>query len=244
VGPRNGPDLRPLSELRTEILASRRVHKGVVSEVGRSAEILCPKCNVEGRTLAFRDAAKKYKALRLRQQILGVTSIQSENIVNVAGAAGPQMRVKDRIFASSESLQVRFQFFANGFTYNRRLWGKLSWPCFVLCLCSLPSHPPLIISELQPRTKLHRLPVVDVFARSRIPERPQHSCSMSSSADIQMNGNAHTSHDHILRPRAVKPANQAVLRTLNEEGLLAADNVQNGNISGQTRCDISSLELH
>jgi len=67
---------------------------------------------------------------------------------------------------------------------------------------------------------------------------------MSSSADIQMNGNGHTSHDHILRPRAVKPANQAVLRTLNEEGLLAADNVQNGNISGQTRCDITSLELH
>jgi sterol O-acyltransferase len=67
---------------------------------------------------------------------------------------------------------------------------------------------------------------------------------MSSSADIQMNGNGHTNHDHILRPRAVKPANQAVLRTLNEEGLLAADNVQNGNISGQTRCDISSLELH
>jgi sterol O-acyltransferase len=49
---------------------------------------------------------------------------------------------------------------------------------------------------------------------------------MSSSADIQMNGNAHTSHDHILRPRAVKPANQAVLRTLNEEGLLAANKVR------------------
>ncbi len=58
-----------------------------------------------------------------------------------------------------------------------------------------------------------------------------------------MNGNGHTHHEHILRPRAVKPANPAVLRTLSEEGLLATDNVQNGNISGQTRCDLPAIEL-
>jgi hypothetical protein len=174
VGPRDGPDLRPLSELRKDIPTSRRVHKSVDSEV-RPLNPCVQNAVLKATHWAFRDAAKKCKALRLRQQLLGVTFIQSEDTVSVADAAGPQMRVKDRIFASSESLQVRFQFFANGFTYNRRLWGKLSSPCFVLCLCSLPSHPPLIISELQPRTKLHRLPVVDVFATSRIPERPQHS---------------------------------------------------------------------
>jgi hypothetical protein len=141
VGPRNGPDLRPLSELRIEILASCGIRVCVDSEVGRSAELLCPKCSVEGHTLAFRDAAKKYGASRLRQQLLGVTLIQSEDPVSVAGGSRPHMRVKDRIFASSESLQVRFQLYANGFTYNCRLWRKLSWPCFVLCLCSLSSHP-------------------------------------------------------------------------------------------------------
>jgi sterol O-acyltransferase len=67
---------------------------------------------------------------------------------------------------------------------------------------------------------------------------------MSSSADIHTNGNGYANHEHILRPRAVKPANPAVLRTLSEEGLLAAENVQNGSISGQTRCDIPPLELH
>jgi hypothetical protein len=90
VGPRNGPDLRPLSKLRIEILASCGIRECVDSEVGRSAELLCPKCSVEGHTLAFRDAAKKYGASRLRQQLLGVTLIQSEDTVSVAGAARPQ----------------------------------------------------------------------------------------------------------------------------------------------------------
>ncbi|PMD34484.1 sterol o-acyltransferas-like protein [Hyaloscypha variabilis F] len=57
---------------------------------------------------------------------------------------------------------------------------------------------------------------------------------MSSSADIHTNGNGNAQHEHILRPRAVKPTNPAVLRTMSEEGLLAAENVQNGSISGQT----------
>ncbi|RDW71083.1 hypothetical protein BP6252_07646 [Coleophoma cylindrospora] len=41
---------------------------------------------------------------------------------------------------------------------------------------------------------------------------------MSSSADVFTNGNGH--HDHILRPRAIKPSNPSVVRTLSEDGLL------------------------
>jgi hypothetical protein len=89
VGPRNGPDLRPLSELRIEILASCGIHECVDSEVGRSAELLCPKYSVEGHTVAFRDAAKKCGASRLRQQLLGVTLTQSEDPVSVAGGSRP-----------------------------------------------------------------------------------------------------------------------------------------------------------
>lgn len=63
---------------------------------------------------------------------------------------------------------------------------------------------------------------------------------MSTSAQVQANGTGNGRHDHILRPRAVKPANPSVLRTLNEEGLLAPDAIKdaslNGNVSGQTRC--------
>ncbi|KUJ21474.1 uncharacterized protein LY89DRAFT_610053 [Mollisia scopiformis] len=61
---------------------------------------------------------------------------------------------------------------------------------------------------------------------------------MSTSMQIQPNGNGHASHDHILRPRAVKPGNPGVLRTLSEEGLLAPDGAKDasvsGNASGQT----------
>jgi sterol O-acyltransferase len=65
---------------------------------------------------------------------------------------------------------------------------------------------------------------------------------MSSSADIHVNGNGNAHHEHILRPRAVKPANPAVLRTMSEEGLTAAESPQNGSISGQTRDALSSLD--
>ncbi|KAF8851999.1 hypothetical protein BDZ45DRAFT_630981 [Acephala macrosclerotiorum] len=61
---------------------------------------------------------------------------------------------------------------------------------------------------------------------------------MSISTQIQPNGNGHASHDHILRPRAVKPGNPSVLRTLSEERLLAPDGAKdastNGSVSGQT----------
>ncbi|PMD50037.1 sterol o-acyltransferas-like protein [Hyaloscypha bicolor E] len=57
---------------------------------------------------------------------------------------------------------------------------------------------------------------------------------MSSSADIHANGNGNVYHEHILRPRAVKPNNPAVLRTMTEEGLLAGESMQNGSVSGQT----------
>ncbi|KAH8777148.1 sterol o-acyltransferase-like protein [Hyaloscypha sp. PMI_1271] len=57
---------------------------------------------------------------------------------------------------------------------------------------------------------------------------------MSSSADIHTNGNGNARHEHILRPRAIKPNNPAVLRTMGEEGLLAVESMQNGSVSGQT----------
>jgi sterol O-acyltransferase len=63
--------------------------------------------------------------------------------------------------------------------------------------------------------------------------------STSAQVQVQLNGNGNIGHDHILRPRAVKPGNPGVLRTLSEEGLLAPDATKdaslNGNVSGQTR---------
>jgi sterol O-acyltransferase len=68
---------------------------------------------------------------------------------------------------------------------------------------------------------------------------------MSSSTDIHANGNGISNHDHILRPRAVKSGNPAVLRTLSEEGLLATSNGKdasaNEGTSGQTRYAINFL---
>jgi len=59
---------------------------------------------------------------------------------------------------------------------------------------------------------------------------------MSTSAEIRINGNGNAHHEHILRPRAIKPGNPAVLRTMSEEGLLSGkENAQNGTASGQTR---------
>ncbi|TVY88885.1 putative sterol O-acyltransferase [Lachnellula willkommii] len=61
----------------------------------------------------------------------------------------------------------------------------------------------------------------------------------TTSAEPQLNGNNDENHDHILRPRAVKPGNPAVLRTLGEDGLLAVNgnkeaSQSNGIMSGQT----------
>lgn len=57
--------------------------------------------------------------------------------------------------------------------------------------------------------------------------------------EARPNGNGAATHEHILRPRALKPGNPAVLRALSEEGLLAPEGVkdalQNGSASGQTR---------
>jgi sterol O-acyltransferase len=64
---------------------------------------------------------------------------------------------------------------------------------------------------------------------------------MSTSAEPQLNGYNKKNHpDNILRPRAVKPGNPAVLRTQGEDGLLAVNGNKeafqhNANISGQTR---------
>jgi sterol O-acyltransferase len=60
---------------------------------------------------------------------------------------------------------------------------------------------------------------------------------MSSSAEIRINGNGNADHDHILRPRAVKPPNPAVLRAMNDDGYLAAgkEAAENGGSTGGTR---------
>jgi sterol O-acyltransferase len=65
---------------------------------------------------------------------------------------------------------------------------------------------------------------------------------MSTSSDTYMNGNGNgngnAAYDHILRPRAIKPGNPAILRTKSQEGLLAVSNSRepslNGSTSGQT----------
>jgi sterol O-acyltransferase len=62
---------------------------------------------------------------------------------------------------------------------------------------------------------------------------------MSTSAETTVNGHSPANHDHILRPRAVKPGNPALLRTQqSDEGLLAVG-PGNLNSSGQTRYPIS-----
>ena len=63
---------------------------------------------------------------------------------------------------------------------------------------------------------------------------------MSTSADVHTNGNGHTNgHEHILRPRAIKPMNPAI-RASSDEGLLAPDGIENGTASGQTRLVFSA----
>jgi len=61
---------------------------------------------------------------------------------------------------------------------------------------------------------------------------------MSYSTDVHINGNGDT-HDNILRPRAVKASNPAVLRALSDDGYLAAngtkESAENGISTGQTR---------
>ncbi|PQE18177.1 MBOAT family protein [Rutstroemia sp. NJR-2017a BBW] len=58
---------------------------------------------------------------------------------------------------------------------------------------------------------------------------------MSTSADIYTNGD---SHEHILRPRAVKPPNASVIRTISEEGLqptiAVTDVLETGSATGLT----------
>jgi sterol O-acyltransferase len=61
---------------------------------------------------------------------------------------------------------------------------------------------------------------------------------MSSSTDIHMNGNGDAIHDHILRPRAVKPSNPAILRAMSKDRLAPNGNnelPETGTSTGQTR---------
>lgn len=68
---------------------------------------------------------------------------------------------------------------------------------------------------------------------------------MSSSAEIQINGNGDSHHDRILRPRAVKTSNPVVLRAVSDEGYLSAngacDAAENGSSTTPTRHVSSSL---
>ncbi|KAG0646721.1 Sterol-ester synthase 2 [Hyphodiscus hymeniophilus] len=60
---------------------------------------------------------------------------------------------------------------------------------------------------------------------------------MSSSTDIHMNGNGDANHDHILRPRAVKPSNPAVLRAIDNDRLApngGNEMPESGTLTGQT----------
>ncbi|KAJ5054611.1 uncharacterized protein L3040_000878 [Drepanopeziza brunnea f. sp. 'multigermtubi'] len=62
---------------------------------------------------------------------------------------------------------------------------------------------------------------------------------MSTSADIQINGTGQADQERILRPRAIKPSNPAVLRAMSHEQLPlqpsnGGDNAQNPMLSGQT----------
>jgi len=60
---------------------------------------------------------------------------------------------------------------------------------------------------------------------------------MSTATDAQANGNGRLDHDHILRPRAVKPSNPGVLRALSDDRHLSTapkDILELGG-SGQTR---------
>ncbi|PBP24907.1 hypothetical protein BUE80_DR004094 [Diplocarpon rosae] len=60
---------------------------------------------------------------------------------------------------------------------------------------------------------------------------------MSTSADITVNGSGDADHQHILRPRAIKPGNPAILRAMSEDILKTSNSGDgsNGNPSGQTR---------
>lgn len=63
-----------------------------------------------------------------------------------------------------------------------------------------------------------------------------------------MNGNGDAHHDHILRPRAIKPLNPAVLRAMSDDKLSAANGtkeiLENGGTStAQTRYDSQNLAL-
>ncbi|PBP19300.1 hypothetical protein BUE80_DR009517 [Diplocarpon rosae] len=65
---------------------------------------------------------------------------------------------------------------------------------------------------------------------------------MSTSADITVNGSGHADHQHILRPRAVKPENPAILRAVSEDILKTSNSGDgsNGIPSEQTRRENSS----
>jgi len=60
---------------------------------------------------------------------------------------------------------------------------------------------------------------------------------MSTATDAHTNGNGHVGHDHILRPRAIKPQNPVVLRALSEDRYLStgSKDVPELGGSGQTR---------
>jgi sterol O-acyltransferase len=58
-----------------------------------------------------------------------------------------------------------------------------------------------------------------------------------SSANININGNGEVTHDHVLRPRAVKPSHPAILRTITDDKLTpngTKELLEMGTSTGQT----------
>jgi hypothetical protein len=64
---------------------------------------------------------------------------------------------------------------------------------------------------------------------------------MTTLAEIRMNGD----HDHVLRPRAVKPMNPEVLRTMSQEDYLKPNGYtsENGGTTGHTRLELPEMPL-
>lgn len=71
---------------------------------------------------------------------------------------------------------------------------------------------------------------------------------MSTSSEPFLSSNGKENHDHILRPRAVKPGNPVIIRALGEDGLLSVSgnkdaSQHNGIASGQTRYALYNLTV-
>ncbi len=97
LGPRNGPDFRPLSEWAIESLANYRTREVVDKDADRSVKLLCLEYNVEGHTFDIRDAAK-VSGLAAEAAIFRRSPRPNQKLHDECGLYGrATLRVKDRI---------------------------------------------------------------------------------------------------------------------------------------------------